>query len=399
MNEEFTLDFARLPEQLWTLLTDPASNLQAALVLYAIIGLVLLMVLLAAVMIIMATSEDEEVVLAGGEPVRPANAQTAIKEPRDPRSILITTGVIVLVLAAVWVVTGYTTSHSTLCASCHLETPHTIAEVDRDPHTAVSCVACHEPGGLVGRYTSDMPARVLHFVDGLIEPHLQEEYGRVRQSACTSCHGADIAETTTDELRGLRMSHVEPLEASARCLDCHRLEEGIVASHNAGMNPCLRCHDAVIASAECATCHDKNAAAAAQVRTGSLASVQVAEVRCGSCHDEPRQCDPCHGTRMPHTREFMAYAHARSGAADFWFNSGRTCAGSACHTRVRRSCSRPGCHGGMLGLGHGPFMAESHVEASEQRCNTCHQRWAYTPGRDFCLDVCHTPAAIEQSPR
>lgn len=399
MNGEFAIDFARLPQQLWTLLVDPGSNLQAALLLYAIIGLLLLIVLLIAVMLIMATTEEEEVVGAEAAVSRPAAKQPAPEGPRDPRSTLVTAAVTLLVVAAVWVATGYSTSHSALCTSCHIETPHTIAEIDRDPHTAVTCVACHEPGGLVGRYTSDMPARVLHLVDGLVEPLVQEEYGRVRQAACTSCHGADIADLIIDEQRGLRMSHAEPLEASARCLDCHRLEDGIVASHNAGMNPCLRCHDAVLASAECSTCHDKQAASAARVRTGSLASVQVVDVRCGSCHDEPRQCDPCHGTRMPHTREFMVYAHARSAAVDFWFNDGQACAGSECHTPTRRSCSRPGCHGSLLGSGHGTFLARAHTEASEQRCNTCHQRWAYAPNRDFCLDVCHTPAAIEYSPR
>ncbi len=404
MNGDF--DVARLPEMLVTLLTDPGSNLEAALVLYAIIGITLLMVLIVAIMIIMATSDDEEVEAVGSEASGPGRmpgttvpATTGPQKPRDPRAPLVTFGVTLAIVAAVWVAAGYTTAHSAICTGCHVVTPHDVAEVDRDPHAAVSCVACHEPGGLVGRYTADMPSRVLHFIDGVVDPRVQEDYGRVRQAACTSCHAVDVVGIAFDELRGISMSHAEPLEASARCLDCHRMQDGVVGAHNAGMNPCLRCHDSLTASSECSTCHDEDAAVAARVRTDSLARVQIPEVSCSGCHDEVRQCDPCHGLRLPHTQEFMVYAHSRSAAVDIWYNDGRGCQGSDCHTPVRRPCAQSGCHGSLIGEGHGAGMADAHQNASSERCNTCHQRWAYSPARDFCLDLCHAPAAIEYSPR
>ena len=169
-----------------------------------------------------------------------------------------------------------------------------------------------------------------------------------------------------------------------------------MAAHNAGMDPCLRCHDDVGASAKCATCHVKNAAAAARVRATSLARPQIEQVSCGGCHDEVRDCDPCHGMRMPHTNEFMSHAHARAAAVDFWYNGGKSC--GRCHSESRRPCR---CHSGQLGHAHGttPWLAKGHQAAEVSACNTCHATYAYVTTRDFCKDVCHSEAAIAASPR
>lgn len=392
----------RLPEQLLTLLTEPTANPTASMVLFGIIGLVLLILLLAVVMFIMATPEDDEVVVTGGSRAddgpsaaeAPSAAPVAPREPRTPQQMLATMLVGAAVFSAVWVTAGYTTSTGPVCESCHLETPHMAAEDREDPHAGQTCASCHEPGSVISRYTINLVPRVSHFAEGLMSSSLQDGYGKVTRSACSSCHSSEITGTTVNEDRGLRMSHSEPLEASASCLDCHAMQSGVVSNHNVGMNPCLRCHDSETASAECSTCHDRQAASAARASSTEFADVQVAEVRCGSCHNEERDCDSCHGTRLPHTREFMAYAHARAGAVDFWYNDGKMCA--QCHTPERRPCQR--CHTSMLGKGHGPAM-RSHAGSSEQGCNTCHTRWAYSPQRDFCTDVCHSPAAIEGSKR
>ncbi len=398
MNGEFQLSWERLPQDLWTLLIDPGSNLGAALTLYAIIGTLFVIILVIAILFIMSTPEEEEhaAAAAGGTAPgagAPERAEAPQAPPRTPRAVLATAGIWIAILALVWVATGYASSTAVVCEGCHVTTPHAQAAEGTDPHESVTCVACHEPGGLAGRFVLDVPARVLHVTDGMIERTLQEGYGQVSRSSCESCHRGALDGVTFDEARGLRMSHAEPLEAAARCLDCHTLRDGVVGAHNAGMNPCLRCHDSQTASAECSTCHDRNAAAAARPRTASFAAQQVEQPRCGSCHDEERYCDPCHGTRMPHSNEFMAYAHARPAAIDFWTNRGRMCA--QCHTRERRSCQQ--CHTNTLGSGHGPGLRTSHVQAEEPACNRCHQRWAFNPQRDFCVDVCHSEAAIEAS--
>jgi len=415
------VDMSRIPGELLALLVDPTSNLLAALVLYGIITVLLLIVVVGAILFLISAPDDEEagegeageaaegrgpgVDAASGDAdagvsggaglagAPPAGLQPSA--PPAPRRPMLVTAWVVLVVAGVWLTTGVSTSTDALCVSCHLETPHTAAVEADDPHADTACVSCHEPGGWFGRYVGAVPARVTHLADGLMETVAADDYGRVTQAACASCHGRQIRGVTSNEDRGLKMSHAEPVEAGIRCVDCHRLSGGVVAGHDAGMNPCLRCHDSQQASAECETCHDKTAAAAARVRTLPAARPQVEQVRCGGCHDEKAECDSCHGTRMPHSIDFMRYAHARAGAVDIWYNGGRACA--KCHTPERRPCQR--CHTNILGRGHGTVMAGDHRKAAEQACNTCHLSWAYAPRRDFCLDLCHTEAAIAESPR
>ncbi len=433
------IDFSQLLQQLLTLLSDPASNLTAAFVLYGIITLVLLLVIVVALILIDSTPEDEEEAeyaaeyaaeqeraaevesaraaiesAAPGEVVEGlpesgvgASAQSAkararavqaprVKVVRSPKARLLSALIGVGVLLAVWLVAGVSTSSSAVCEGCHVLTPHVAADSGvTDPHKGRACVTCHEPGGVTARYLSAVPTRLLHFIDGSMQANTQTGYGTVTQSACSSCHERGIADVTLNADRGLRMSHTEPLAASMRCLGCHVPEDGVVGGHNAGMNPCLACHDSKTASAECETCHDKKAAAAARGRATSMASPQIKEVTCGGCHDEKKECDTCHGLRMPHSVTFRAYAHARAGAVDFWYNNGKTCA--KCHTAERRSCQK--CHTAMLGEGHGPSLAVDHRTADEEACDRCHQTMQFQRNRNFCTDVCHTPAAEAQSPR
>lgn len=405
-----------LPAQLYTLLTDPTSNLTAALVLYGIIALFVIILLIVAIMFIMGMPEDLEVVEGEGEsryddgygyefeageeakPAAPTVAAAApapvLKVPRTPRQRLISASTALGVIAVVLVMAGYTTSNSAVCAGCHSQSPHATADKKSDPHAAVSCVQCHEPGGVVGRFAGNVPSRLTHFVDKAVGTSLQTGYGRVTAAGCSSCHAVTIAGTTTDKQRGIRMSHKEPLAASATCVDCHALQAGVVSSRTVGMNPCLRCHDSKTASAACATCHDKKASAAARLLT-ITPEVQVPTVKCGGCHDEKKECDTCHGTRMPHSVEFKAYAHARAGAVDLYYNGGKAC--GKCHTATRRPCSK--CHTPLLGHGHGANNLTTHKTAASVACNGCHQQWAYNRNRDFCKDLCHTPEAIATSPR
>ncbi|TDB39572.1 MAG: hypothetical protein D9V44_00950 [Actinobacteria bacterium] len=388
-----------LLNRLVTLFVDPTSNLSAAFVLYGIIALAVLILLIIAILYIMSTPEEGETEV--GEASRPkATSESRVSRPRAPRppvtarTVWLRVGVTAALLLGVVIVTGLSTSQRALCLGCHAVSPHAAADVKRDTHATVACVGCHEPMGTLGRYTSAVPGRVTHIIRALVGVDATGDYGSVTRSACSNCHAKDIANTTLNTDLGLKMSHVEPAATSIRCVDCHKLAGGIVSVHNAGMDPCLRCHDAKTASSDCSTCHDKQVAAAARSRTTSMTAEQITDVRCGGCHDEKKSCDPCHGTRMPHTREFMAYAHARAGAVDFWYNGGKGCA--VCHTSTRRPCTK--CHSPRLGRAHTPSMALGHTTGNSSGCS-CHQQWALSPQRDFCKDVCHTPAAIAGSPR
>ena len=232
-------------------------------------------------------------------------------------------------------------------------------------------MSCHEPGGVIGRYVTGVPLRLLHSATASTGAGNAGDYGQATTRACTSCHAAALAGTTTNAERGLKMSHAEPLAASASCIDCHTMRNGIVSVHNAGMKPCLRCHDDVKASSACTTCHEGTVAAAARARTTSFQSVQISEVTCGGCHNEKRDCDTCHGIRMPHTTKFMAGAHARAAAVDIWYNGGATC--RRCHTATRRPCTK--CH--------------SLVDGKGTRKRNGHQ-----PPRRQLFSLQHVPSAI-----
>lgn len=390
----------QLLSRIVTLFVDPTSNLSAAFTLYGIIALAVLILLIIAIMFIMSTPDEDEI--EGAD--RPATAvaegphaprSRAPRPPATPRTIWMRVGVTVALLLGLLVVTGISTAQRALCLGCHTASPHAAADTKRDTHAKASCVSCHEPAGPVGRYSSAVPGRVTHIIKALVGADATGDYGSVTRAACSNCHSRDIEKATLNSDLGLKMSHTEPMETSIRCVDCHKLSGGVVSVHNAGMDPCLRCHDAKTASSDCTTCHDKQVAAAARSRTTSMTAEQITDVKCGGCHNEKKSCDPCHGTRMPHTREFMAYAHARAGAVDFWYNDGKGCA--VCHTSTRRPCTK--CHGQLLGHGHPASNGKTHVTAVSQSCNTCHQEWALSPQRDFCKDICHTPAAIAGSPR
>jgi hypothetical protein len=430
-----SIDLSQVWQQILTLLFEPTSNLTAAFLLYGVITITLLVVIVGALMFLSAAPDDDEddesaeteapvsrvdaartaisavapgeivegidekplgrsreLIPGGGTPI----VGKIARPPRSSRDRVISLGIGLLVIMIAWLLAGFSSSNASVCSGCHTTTPHsTAAEGKADPHAQETCVACHEPGGPVGRYFSGVPSRLLHFIDGVARIQTQQDYGRLTQSACLGCHGAALRSATFDKNRGIRMSHAEPLAAAVRCLGCHLPKDGVVGPYNAGMNPCLRCHDSGTASSACDTCHDKKAAAAARARTTSMASQQIQEVTCSGCHDEKRECDPCHGTRMPHSTGFKAVAHARAGAVDFWFTGGKAC--GKCHTSTRRPCQK--CHEKHLGKGHGADMWKTHYPAAESACNTCHQRWAFRKGRNYCTDVCHTPEAIKWSPR
>jgi hypothetical protein len=433
-------DLPSVLSKLTTILLNPTTNLTAAFLLYGIIALLLIVVLVVAIIALMGGPEDDAEDTEGiaevddeferlepgevyegrdiderrddrglesssraGDGAADEAAAPAARGPKrpvpkmTPRGRLATTAIALIVVAAAWIGTGYTTSDAGVCNGCHREAlQHAKAPAGTDPHAAVSCVACHESGGVFGRYVGGVPSRLMHFASQ-VRGAKTDEYGAVTGSACSACHASGLAGVATNKARGLKVSHKEPLSASATCLDCHAIKAGVVATYNAGMAPCLRCHDGKQASAKCPTCHDQNAATAARVRATSFASEQIPNITCGGCHDEKKQCDTCHGIRMPHSKEFMAYAHARAGAVDYWFNGGKMC--SRCHTATRNPCTK--CHASIVGRAHGtgPALALTHQKAHATGCDTCHSQWAFVQGRDFCKDLCHSPAAVASSPR
>lgn len=290
-----------------------------------------------------------------------------------------------------WMAIGATTSTDPVCTACHEVTSHSevVAAGGVDPHQSTECVSCHESSGLIGRVTVEPITRIGHFINGARTLPEDEGYGAVASASCRRCHEAVIDVITEDEERGVRMSHLEPVDAGAKCTDCHTLATGVVSSITVGMTPCLRCHDGEQQSTECSTCHTKDVSAATRVST-NLAKMEgrvlIPTPDCGSCHQQETQCDPCHGgIRMPHSDLFMWWGHARKGAEDLWFNNGEAC--SRCHYEERRPCT--GCHAFMPGH---PVNEWKTGHAGDPRsCGGCHNRKAHTVGRDIC-GLCHGEA-------
>lgn len=374
--------WGRIPD----LLREPTANPTASVILLAAFVLLLLIAIVAWLLLLQQpVRRTAGQVSAGGQKGRPKEPVEVEPEPLGV-TLLRWVAVPILVLSAAVVLAGFTTGSRASCLSCHEKNPHAEAGA-LDPHADVTCVSCHEVGGPLSRSTVLLPARINHFFADT-DAKLPQPYGRPISSAtCRGCHLDALSGITTNSARGIRNKHKEPLEAGAQCVDCHALASGVVSNQTVGMESCLRCHDGDQAAAECDTCHSEDPARAIRSvpeTAGALAARQVENPQCSSCHDQQAEgCDKCHGIRLPHTEEFMAYAHARPGVEDLWDNGGRGC--GKCHYEQRRPCTK--CHERFIS--HGQSWSESHgIGISYRAPCACHQQKAYMRGRQFCA-LCH----------
>ncbi|MDZ4167747.1 MAG: cytochrome c3 family protein [Coriobacteriia bacterium] len=397
-----TTDFGDVWERVGEAILDPTADLQLAILVYAIASLLVTVILVAVIVFLMSAEDTEE---GGSDSSGESHVMTApTRSPqrvrvdhRSPVQRAVSTGAITLgVCLLVWLALGAGTASDLSCEGCHAETVHTVlASTDstatQDPHESVSCVGCHEPGSVVGRYGAATIARSAHYLYGF-ELADRGEYGIVTTRSCLNCHPEIPRETIENDTRGIRVSHVEVLDAGATCVDCHSLREGVVRSDIGGMTRCIRCHDGTQASAECDYCHFKDISAAASgSRPGGTdaARALIGTPDCGGCHDLVTSCDPCHGgVRLPHSEEFIRGGHARQAVESYWYGDGKACV--QCHTTTRRSCGS--CHLGSF-WSHPKSRSVEHqgADPNNNGCVACHYGTAGTlPGRNFCIDLCHT---------
>ncbi len=390
MDRLLNYDFSALLPNLQEIVQDPASNLTGAVLLVAIVSLTLLMGLVVAIFFIASADDDEEeeTVAAAGAPIPAATAvaQNKATTPveRGPHAGLLALATWTVVLMLAWVAGGYVTSGNAMCESCHPNHPHAKAK-KADPHAGTDCVSCHETGGHVARVTYLSAPRGVHFVLGILKMDTVDGYGSVTSAQCQTCHEAQIAVVSRNDKQGVRMSHKEPVEAGAQCVECHALSSGIVTNNTVGMTPCLRCHDGTAAKSECATCHTADVGIAARPRQPSVARHAkdlIGQPDCGGCHSQ-KSCDACHGIRMPHTVDFMGHGHARAAVEDLWYNGGRTC--RKCHNDQRRPCGK--CHSPMPSHPVSDWP-KTHQNGNDGRCGSCHGQRAWMYGRSFC-GLCH----------
>jgi len=408
INRILELDFKETYTFLSSVLRDPSSNITVFALLLGALTILVLLIILALVIIFSGGEEeyeeydgeeDGETPTISGVAAQPvvATVPVAAEEPaaapvaRTPLAAAIAAAMWLAVIAAVWVGGGYVSGQDAICVSCHIDGSVHVARLQEpksDPHSAVKCVYCHETSNVVESLTTAVPARAVHYVAAMVRESLTTGYGvPVANRSCAGCHAKALVATTDNPVRGLRMSHAEPLEARALCSDCHEahVDTGVVDRFITGMEPCMRCHDQEIASAECTVCHSKDVGNAVRSRSTMKPRAQVVDISCDGCHSQDR-CDACHGIRMPHTQEFKTAMHAREAVEDIWRNGGRAC--KRCHTPTRMPCSR--CHKGTF-PGHPPnYMPKGHQSADpfNNGCDTCHNSNAWIAGRNFC-GLCH----------
>ncbi|MHB1477720.1 MAG: hypothetical protein ACYCXD_09145, partial [Coriobacteriia bacterium] len=244
-------------DSVWAVVADvfrnPGANREAALIVFGSLFLLIVLIGLVISLVAMTPRSTRGRAAVGHHPrIAPASRR---RTPAEMRAKLLgSAAAIVIVLAAVWVTAGVSTSSRVACESCHTDAPHS-ASAEIDAHGGVRCVSCHETGGPVAGVSGNLSTRVAHYVEGA-QGVSSGQYGtRISSAGCIGCHGDVLGTTTEAGDRGIMMSHAEPVEAGAECVDCHRLTGGVISRRITGMNECLRCHDGAEADSACSTCH------------------------------------------------------------------------------------------------------------------------------------------------
>ncbi len=375
------------------LLTNPSENPRLALlVLSAIVLLVLLLVL---IVLLLVTPSRKRVIVrrvvtegpesAGAEP---APASTPLRPKLSSRLFLAASGpfavsaMVVAALASAYLAT----STDGFCAhTCHSRSATISAAVD-SPHGP--CASCHQRPGLAG-VLPNASSRLKMALDSMLGSPATSE-ARVDSRACLGCH-RDVTRATTMSSTGVRVSHKELLAVAIPCTECHPRAGHDRRAFQRSMSACITCHDGQTASAECPTCHSKDPVASKfasaestrTIGTGRIdyPAVRAADRDCSGCHDLARQCDACHGVRMPHSPGFMKSGHARAAAF------GRKTVCFRCH--LMTDCGT--CHSAPFdpetGLGgHANWEAEHKASAWDAGC-VCHQ--SRSSRKSPICELCH----------
>ncbi|MDH3718383.1 MAG: NapC/NirT family cytochrome c [Planctomycetota bacterium] len=312
-------------------------------------------------------------------------------------------GALMLLTATVTAFTGWYTSRSEFCSSCHIMDPY-YASWQESPHGNVSCIKCHFPPGAGEKVRGKMmglvqlvkyvtrsqgPRPVAEVSDasclrsgchdtrllaGRVEyqgiqfdhtPHLQELRGG-KKLRCTSCHGQVVqgshisVTTSTCFLCHFKDQHFN--EGTGACTRCHQIPEkefdlggGVKFSHNLAYER----------GVDCTSCH------------GDLirGNGEVPVERCGVCHNRPEDlkriddhvlmhqkhvtehkvdCLDCH-LEIHHAADEHRILHAASNCSD--------CHPNHHHEQVDL----------LLGLGAKSVAAQpSSMTMARITCRSCH---------------------------
>ena len=281
---------------------------------------------------------------------------------------------LVLTVVGVYRVTG---TNQYCGETCHLKNPH-VAKAVKINHAR--CIDCHESGPVSG-----LAARVRMAIASRGRSGEKVTSVPIDAGQCLRCHAA-VARETVKTKAGLKVSHKEILAGGRTCSDCHP-DAGHVARKSivGGMSRCTPCHDGVIATRSCETCHQGGSPITVANPTKKLHSafdygpaVRVANRNCARCHGAKKRCRDCHnGFVLPHPREFIQREHARLAA----FSGKERC--FKCHTIAW--CGDHRCHNGFSAHDEATWPVR-HQTGTSAQCGSCHIAWS---GRGSFCDMCH----------
>lgn len=299
-------------------------------------------------------------------------------------NLLMLVFVLVLVFTA-----NYYAERQSSCLGCHTRSTE-YAALKKTAHKDVQCISCHKAAGATGYLRQKVDFLRMLFVfyskGGKDNNPAMQAKGGSFDSACLRCHGDILKRNVRKE--NLVMSHKEKVGTEFSCADCHNqvAHPGIskpVKQYD--MFDCSVCHKEVHASNRCGTCHPQYAMGVILAKDVELPKTELPEVlNCyGPCHDEKKECLPCHGVTMPHPEDWVGEVpqHARYAA----FTRKKLC--WRCHydgdkyfSPGREFCGK--CHPLEF---HGP---DEEVYWSHQRFypGNC-EMLCHGPG--FCSTFCH----------
>ncbi len=188
------------------ILITPTSNLKVAFLLYGTIALFLILILIIGLMFVMAAPDDATPLAASSgrrkdarskRPSLPRGEATRRLRPADSGrrvrgcDCCSAWGSRWPLSACGWS-PGSPRRMRGSATSCHSTSVHAKADKGTDPHAKVDCVSCHERGGVIGRYVTGVPFRLLHLAAASVGAGNKTEYGQVTTRACASCHAVII---------------------------------------------------------------------------------------------------------------------------------------------------------------------------------------------------------------
>ncbi len=282
---------------------------------------------------------------------------------RHARTLIMATGVLVVLLALVGAALKYKTYQASFCESCHYMEPY-VRHWKTSGHASVTCVACHDYG--VARLTLS----TLKYWSGTFNSRPK---ANVHDESClaSDCHQLRLLQGTTQYRKGIAFDHTKHLEKplrgeKLRCTSCHnqivQFNEDISKEHMAvNDKSCFVCHFKDAGQGEaitgCDACHGMPTATVEHAGFSfDHAPYLKLKVECKQCHTRivkgdgsvpEAKCYSCHveRSRQEYTREQLHSIHVTTNGIDCF----------KCHSDIE----------------HGNFEM---VSALEIQCENCHLR-------------------------